>query len=303
MGVYPAMEKDATMDPIVSINTLAFEGYDLTTGIGETAKIGASHVELGFTRGFTEGLNEAYFSEASAQTISVMLSDLGLSTIALSAHIDLTTKDAVDALKRRIDFGRRLGVKIVNTKVGARSGRKQFEKNIGAIADFAESMEIIVGLENPAEGADQIIESGKTGSDVITTVGSDFVKLNYDFGNAYTYWKGRVDPAVDYKDALPHSCSLHLKDLRKRDGGWAFCQIGQGVIDYDIILKELVVTNKLLPLSIEHLFIYNVSEDFIVQRKPHAPALPHIRTSLKNSIDYVNSVIQKSRQHQSHKGT
>jgi sugar phosphate isomerase/epimerase len=112
------------VDPVISINTLAYEGYHLTTALEEIAKIGASHVELGFTRGFTEGLTEAHFSEASAEKINRQLSELGLSSIALSAHIDLTTKDAVDELKRRIDFGKILGVKIVNTKVGAKSGRR-----------------------------------------------------------------------------------------------------------------------------------------------------------------------------------
>ena len=283
------------MDPVISINTLAFEGYDLMTALTETAKIGASHVELGFTRGFTEGLTEAHFSEASAQKINRLLSDLGLSSIALSAHIDLTTKDAVDEIKRRIDFGKRLGAKVVNTKVGARSGRKKFEKNIESIAGYAESMNMIIGLENPAEGTDQIIESGKTGADVVKIIGSDFIKLNYDFGNSYTYSKGKVNPALDYKEALPYACYLHLKDMKKVDDGWEFSQIGEGVINYDTIFKELVEEKGLLPLSIEHLFMYSASEDFIVKRLKHPPTLSHISTSLRNSIDYVNRVIEKYR--------
>ena len=40
------------------------------------------------------------------------MSDLGLESVALSAHTDLTTNDAVDELKRRIDFGKMLGVKV-----------------------------------------------------------------------------------------------------------------------------------------------------------------------------------------------
>ena len=280
------------VDPAISINTLAYEGYDLTTALREIAKIGASHVELGYTRGWTEGLTEAHFSEASAVDINRLLSDLGLSSIALSAHIDLTTEDAVDELKRRIDFGKRLGVKIVNTKVGARSGRSQFEKNIEPIADYAESMNIIIGLENPSEGTDQIITSGKTGAEVVKRIDSDFIKLNYDFGNAFTYSKGEVDPALDYMEALPYACYLHLKDMNKMDDGWEFSQIGKGVINYDTIFKELVEGEKLLPLSIEHPFIYSASEDFIVRRLQRPLSLSHISTNLKNSLAYVNSVIR-----------
>ncbi|MBT8367116.1 MAG: sugar phosphate isomerase/epimerase [Deltaproteobacteria bacterium] len=283
------------MDFVLSINTLTYEGYDLATALEEIAKAGASHVELGFTRGFTKGLTEEYFSESSAQKITRLLSDMGLSSIALSAHTDLTTGKAVDELKRRIDFGKRLGVEVVNTKVGAKSGRKQYEKNIELIADYAESMNIIVGLENPAEGTDQILTSGKTGAELIRSIGSDFIKLNYDFGNAFTYSKGKVDPATDYKEALPYACYLHLKDMKKIDDGWEFSQIGKGIINYDLIFKELVEGEKLLPLSIEHLFIYSASEDFIVQRLQQPLPLSHISSILKNSIAFVNSVIRKSK--------
>jgi len=281
------------VDPAISINTLAYEGYDLTTALREIAKIGANHVELGYTRGWTEGLTEAHFSEASAVDINRLLSDLGLSSIALSAHIDLTTEDAVDELKRRIDFGKRLGVKIVNTKVGARSGRNQFEKNIEHIAEYAESMNIIIGLENPSEGTDQIITSGKTGAEVAKRIDSDFIKLNYDFGNAFTYSKGEVDPAFDYKEALPYACYLHLKDVNKIDDGWVFSQIGQGMVNYDTILKELVEEKKILPLSIEHLFIYTATKNLIVQREAKAPELDQIRMSLKASYEYVKNFIRK----------
>jgi len=200
------------VDPAISINTIAYEGYDLTTALQEIAKIGAGHVELGYTRGFTEGLTEAHFSEASAIKINRLLSDLGLSSIALSAHIDLTTEDAVDELKRRIDFG-----------------------------------------------------------------------------NAFTYSKGEVDPGFDYKEALPYACYLHLKDMKKVDNGWDFAQIGEGIINYDSILRELVEDKKLLPLSIEHLFIYTATKNLIVQRKAQAPELDQIHMSLKASYDYVIS--------------
>ena len=281
------------MNPVLSINTMAYEGYDLSTALQEIAKIGVSHVELGYTQGWTEGLTEEHFSEASAADINRLLSDLGLSSIALSAHIDLTTEAAVDELKRRIDFGKRLGAKIVNTKVGARSGLKQFEKNIEPIAEYAESVNIVIGLENPSEGTDQIITSGQTGAEVVKRIDSDFIKLNYDFGNAFTYSKGKVDPAFDYKNALPYACYLHLKDMSKIDDGWIFAQIGQGIVNYDTILKELVEENKLLPLSIEHLFIYTATKDLIVQREAKAPELSQISMSLKASYDYVKSFFRK----------
>ena len=277
------------MNPVISINTLAYEGYDLTIALEEISRIGSNYVELGFTKGFTAGLTEAHFSETFAQETGKRILDLGLSCIALSAHTDLSTDQAIGELKRRIDFGKRLGVQIVNTKVGPKSRRIQFEKNIDPIAKYAESMGIIVGLENPAEGTDQIIDCGKTGAAVVKKIGSDFVKLNYDFGNAFSYSRGIIDPASDYKEALPYACHLHLKDLIKTDDGWEFSQIGKGIVSYDTIFKELAAEKKLLPLSIEHLFIYTATKDFIVQRNAQAPELSQISMSLKASLEYIKS--------------
>lgn len=279
------------MELTLSINTIAYEGYDLSIALEELASIGVNHIELGFTRGFTEGLTEEHFSDQSARKIKQQMSDLGLTSVALSAHIDLTTPDSIDEMKRRIDFGKMLGVQVVHTKVGGVSGRKKFEENIVAIADYAKSMDLIIGLENPAEGVDQIISSGVTGSAVVQDIGSDFVKLNYDFGNAYTYSKGTLDPVEDYKKALPHACYLHLKDLKKKENGWEFSQIGAGVIDYSTIFKELVEENTLLPLSIEQIYIYQASEDFIVHRMPQPQPLAYINKNLRDSIDFVERLV------------
>jgi sugar phosphate isomerase/epimerase len=81
--------------------------------------------------------------------------------------------------------------------------------------------------------------------------------------------------------------------MNKIDDGWVFAQIGQGVVNYDIILRELVEDKKLIPLSIEHLFIYNATKNLIVQRKAKTPELDQIRRSLKASYDYVKSFIHK----------
>jgi sugar phosphate isomerase/epimerase len=150
---------------------------------------------------------------------------------------------------------------------------------------------MIIGLENPSEGTDQIITSGQTGAEVVRKIDSDYVKLNYDFGNAFTYSKGAVDPAIDYKKALPFACYLHLKDINKINGGWDFAQIGQGIVNYDIILQELAAEKKMLPMSIEHLFIYSATQDLVVQRNAQAPELSQISKSLKASYDYVQKFI------------
>ena len=132
----------------------------------------------------------------------------------------------------------------------------------------------------------------KSAYEIIKTIGRKSVRLNYDFGNAFTYSKGKIDPAADYKEALPYACHLHLKDLKQVDDGWEFPHIGGGVIDYDTIFEELGAEEKLLPLSIEQLYSYKVSKDLIVYRMQRPPSLSQISTNLKRSIAYVQAAFK-----------
>jgi sugar phosphate isomerase/epimerase len=165
-------------------------------------------------------------------------------------------------------------------------------KNIEELARMAEQMDIIIGLENPAEGENEIIDSGKAGALIIKEIGSSFVKLNYDFGNTFAYSHGQVKPEDDYRKALPYVAHLHLKDVKKNESGWYFSQIGKGAINYDAIIESLIKEKKLLPMSIELPFIFYISHDFIVRRSEKPMELSQITKTLQNSLNYVRETIQ-----------
>ena len=57
------------------------------------------------------------------------------------------------------------------------------------------------------------------------------------------------------------------------------------------LFKELGEKEKLLPLSIEQLSIYKASNDLIVHRLQRPPSLWQISASLKNSVVYVQNLI------------
>ena len=281
------------MNAEISINTLAYEGYDLLTATTEISKMGASHIELGFTRGWMSSLTEGLFSEVNAKRMSKLLSDAGLSCVALAAHMDLTTESSISEFKKRMNYAKRIEARIVHTKVGPVSRKKNFMKNIEELARMAEQMDIIIGLENPAEGENEIIDSGKAGALIIKEIGSSFVKLNYDFGNTFAYSHGQVKPESDYRKALPYVAHLHLKDVKKNESGWYFSQIGKGAIDYDAIIEGLIREKKLLPMSIELPFIFCISHDFIVRRSEKPMELSQITKILQHSLNYVKETIQK----------
>jgi sugar phosphate isomerase/epimerase len=281
------------MNAEISINTLAYEGYDLRTATTEISKMGASYIEFGFTRDWMSSLTEELFEEVNAKRMSTLLSDVGLSCIALAAHMDLTMESSIIEFKKRMNYAKRIGARIIHTKVGPVSRKKAFMENVETLARMAEQMDILIGLENPAEGENEIIDSGKAGALIIKEIGSSFVKLNYDFGNTFAYSHGQVRPESDYRKALPHVAHLHLKDVRKNESGWYFSQIGKGVINYDAIIESLMKEKRLLPMSIELPFIFNLSHDFIVRRSEKPMELSQITKTLQDSLNYVKETIQK----------
>ena len=104
----------------------------------------------------------------------------------------------------------------------------------------------------------------------------------------------RADLQEEYDHVRGKQLKLRAKkqkDLKKKEGGWYFSQIGAGVIGYPTIFKELIANNALLPLSIEQLFIFEASEDFTVYRKPHPQPLSYINKNLQNSIAFVKSLV------------
>jgi hypothetical protein len=80
-------------------------------------------------------------------------------------------------------------------------------KNMERLVEKAESLNMIIGLENPGDGKENIIDSGKAGTPVLQQIGSDLVRFNYDFGNVISHFKERLRPEEDYKYALPFSSS------------------------------------------------------------------------------------------------
>jgi len=58
-------------------------------------------------------------------------------------------------------------------------------------------------------------------------IGSDVVRLNYDFGNAFSYSGGHILPEEDFEPALPFAVHFHLKDMTPSNRGWAFTEIGK----------------------------------------------------------------------------
>jgi sugar phosphate isomerase/epimerase len=282
------------MKPIVAVNTMAFQGFDLPTALREISALGATHVEFCFTAGYVENLSEDYFSEKNAEKLKQMLAHEGLQTTALAGHIDTGKPEAVSAIKRRLTFAKALGAKLVHTNATQKSNADRFFRNMGVLAAFAEKMKMVVALENPGDGQDALVDTGKSGAEIIEKIGSDHVRLNYDPSNVYSYTKGAVKPEEDIHYALPYSVHFHFKDMLKIEDGWLFSEIGRGVVNYPEIFGALTRHTELLPTSIELPKNFQRNPDFSPRKNPSPPDLDEIKAMIDGSMKFIENGLSQS---------
>jgi len=278
------------MSYVISINTLIFQGYNLQTIMKEISQLGAKYVELAFIKTYLPDLKEEDFSEGNAQRIRGMLADFGLSTLALSAHMDMGTEDAVDSFKKRMTFAKEIGARIIITNASTRSQETTFFENMKKLAVFAQSLQLVIGLENPGDGSDHIVDYAKTGALTVRRIGSDFVRLNYDIGNPFIYSKGTLKPEDDFEEAIPWSVHFHLKDIREEETGYFYSEIGKGVIDYKTILQALSEKAPSIPLGIEIPLCLKRGRDFLPWIDFTSVDLVEIRKILRGSLDFLRNV-------------
>ena len=164
--------------------------------------------------------------------------------------------------------------------------------NMETLSREAESLNLIIGLENPGDGKENIINSGKDGAMVVREIDSEWVKLNYDFGNVISHFFERFRPEEDFIYALPFSAHLHIKDVKSNGQGWSFVEIGKGSIDYSFILKTLASKYPQIPISLEIPLRITRDRDASPRRAASPLPLDEIRNVLKGSLNYVKGIIE-----------
>jgi sugar phosphate isomerase/epimerase len=202
------------------------------------ASCGAQYVEPAFIVGYTEPFDESTFRLSNVAKYSAWLKQSGLQCFAFSSHIDLGNPDSDVVFARRMDFARALGVKIINTNAANRRKADGFFRNIRILAAHAERLDMIIGLENPGNGEDNLFNLAEDGLHLLEQIDSPYVRLNYDAGNTVSHRPGQVDPAKDALVAMPGCGHIHLKDVQKRNDGYYFVPIGEGDVDCSMILKS-----------------------------------------------------------------
>jgi len=274
------------MTRTVSVSTALFDGYSMELAVEEIARAGAMHVEPAFIRGYVD-FDEDIFTSENASKLRATTETAGLGIKAVSAHLDLSGRDAVDALSRRVAFAASLGASFLITNAGPMRNRADLRRTIDAVLPRLEQADIVLALENPGHGKDDLLGSARSGAGFVREMGSRNVCLNHDAGNVFTYSREATQPAEDVAAAIDAVGHAHLKDIVSSDAGWVFCALGEGAVDY---LKYWRLLPPTLPVSIEMPLRLERPLRLDPQRRNTPVDIPTLRVSLQRSLQFVNSL-------------
>ena len=271
---------------IISISTAPYDGYEFPAILDSISSCGVQHVEPAFIVGYTEPFDEDAFNEASAKQHAAWLKESGLACFAFSSHIDLGIPGADRIFARRMDFAGALGAKVINTNAARRDRAESFFRNIEVLAAHAERLNMIIALENPGNGEDNLFNLAKDGLDLVERIGSPHVRLNYDAGNTISHRPRKVDPAQDALVAMPACAHVHVKDVQTRPEGYFFVPLGQGEVGCATIL-EAVRDRENLNLAIGLPFRLHRDPAAQPVRQSSPVDLLEIETTIRRSLSFV----------------
>jgi len=278
------------MDRIISVSSMAFDGYPLETALDELAGLGVQYVEPASVDKVFQHLVEEDFCDARAAWLKDQMAGRALSCVSLSAHMDLSRPDSLDRFRRRLEFAHAIGARIVNSIAGPTSGLDGFRGNIPAIGRRAADLGLTLALENHGD----LVDRGHQIVEFIGEIGIPAVRVNYDTGNAWYYAKGELDPAAELAEVAPVVAHVHLKTPRVEEGVMRWVALGEGVLNLPAVGRILRDRLPTTPVSIE-LSLRQRSRDFEPRwRTPDFPSLPEIRGIVLRSLRAMKNALGSS---------
>jgi sugar phosphate isomerase/epimerase len=278
------------MAHILTVSTVVFEGHRLETAFAEIAAQGIDHVEPAFIRGYMD-FTEDDLEEPAAKRMRALIKTAGLSSAAISAHMDLGHPDSVAMLARRIRYTAGIGARFCITNASPKDTESQFRRAIESNLPLAEQLGIVIAIENPGHGTSYVVRDGASGARMMAEYASPHLQLNYDGCNALTNSEGVVLPHLDLDAALPFMVHVHLKDVKRSATTWSYTAIGDGEINSMAFIAKLKPYPR-IPICLE--LPLRLQRDFYkdpVREKP-VLSIEAIRAAIKRSRDYVTEALQ-----------
>ncbi len=262
-------------NPVIA-TTDSYKHVPLERALQGLSGIGFGQIELLAASEWKPHFDPSTATAADRTRLERLLDRYRLRIASLSGHSNLATGEGVRKLRDRMDFAASMDVPIVNTGVGDLStaaNRRSFEENILRIAGWAADMGITVALEPHGDWA----PSGRALAEIIGSIGSPAVRINYDTANVVFYSGCR--PEEDVAFAAELVAHVHMKDKIGGKGEWNFPGLGQGEIDFSRILDVLEKAGYRGPFSIE------IELTHQTERNPEL-----VDQAFRDSLDYLRSL-------------
>ncbi|MFW6293569.1 MAG: sugar phosphate isomerase/epimerase family protein, partial [Spirochaetota bacterium] len=270
----------------ITVSLVAFDGYPLETAVDVVAALGVKSVEPAMIAGYTDPFDESAFSDEHAQAMRSTVEDAGLGCDAFSAHIDIGAPGGVEQAFRRLRFAGALGAKRLATNAAKEGYRESFLAAIEPLAREAERSGVVIALENPGDGAPNVIDDAAAAARLVRSIGSPWIGINYDPGNLLTH-RPDTNAAEDVRAFGPGLVSLHVKDAAP-EGEWLrYCAVGEGVIDYEAILRHCDTLDPRPAYSIEAPLRLARKPGGTTKRDETPRPLEEIREALRASIAWM----------------
>ncbi len=279
------------MGRIISVSAAPYDGYPVADMLDSLAACGATHVEPAYIVGYTEPFDESAFSDDHARRYAGWLNASGVACHAFSSHINLGGTDAVAVFRGRMDFACRIGAEVINTNAAVCVNEAAFFRNIESLIRHAETLGMVIGLENPGDGRASLFNVAADGLELVERIGSSNVRLNYDPANTASH-RPEVDAIADAISALPACGHLHLKAVRHTQEGWHFLSVGDGDLDDARLLDGLRPFSD-LAISIEMPLRMRRGEDAQPWRRVAAVDRDRIESSVRASLAFVRRELSR----------
>mgnify|MGYP000985131371 CR=1 FL=1 len=266
------------MKRIIAVNSNSYHGYSIEEAIDGIGNAGFKYIELTATKGWTEHVSPD-MPLVDLFEIKEKLKGKGLTSFSMSGHCNLMDRDRLNDFISNIKLAAFFECNYIISSIGeahledkAETSDEEVAEHIKEIVPYLESYDLILGLENHGKHA-----TGKHLKKIVDLIDSDRVVINYDTANAIFY--GNVNLEEDIDSCIEKIGHIHLKDKAGEYNEWNFPAIGQGYIDFKMVLEKLEKANNNCPLSIEIEFTSGGAKD-----------LDEINKAVKGSYNYLRNL-------------
>lgn len=232
------------------VNSNCYHGYSIEEAIDGTRRAGFKNIELTATKGWTE---HVFVSNSFSRLLRVshLLEKNNLEVPAISGHCNLMDRERLSDFRDNIELGHFFGAKIIVSSVGeahlkdnAEAGDDELVDNLLSLLPLLDRVDMSLVLETHGEHA-----TATRLKSIVSRLPRERFGICYDTANVIFY--GNVEGDEDLLSAISYIDYVHIKDKKGKNNEWNFPPLGEGYVDFPLLLSDLDRNGNNSPLSVE----------------------------------------------------